>query len=632
MLALIKLTLNKTVWFAGLSVVIAAIQGCELGFNSSSASVFPPTEISGEITLAPEELPNSQKVFPEDIGWISVKEFGAKGDGVTDDTAAILKAMAAPHGDYTRPKILYFPAGTYLVNDTIQYKTGWHSCCVSMQGQGKNKTIIRLQDGAPGFSNPTVPKPVIKTNAGNAAFRNYIRDLTVNVGSDNEGARGIDYVSNNRGSIVNVVIKSEDGSGNAGLAMTRKWPGPSLIKFLSVEGFDYGIHTKHPEYGIVFEHIELKGQQIAGILNEGNALSIRGIKSVNSVPAISNSDQNGLVVVLQGNLVGGQPNIAAIENEGYLYARSIQAEGHKSAIANSNVPIGESIVEEYISHPVYSLFDSPKKSLNLPVEETPIFHDNNLDNWANVKDYPNVQAAMDSGKSTIYFPMGQHRLNETITVPATVKKIVGFESFINLNKKNTKAVISLVEDSTEPLIIEGLWFGNTIIEHSSGRTLAMKHTAFGDTNRIKTFPNSGKLFVEDVQMNLEVGDNQQVWARQINAETLFKPQTKILNSGGELWILGLKTEGKGTVLKTEKQGKTELLGTLVYPVEKFNQIDSQQPAFINKDSQHSLIYTVSSYGKDTNYKIQVEETRNSKTNRLYSETIKDLIIPLYVGY
>lgn len=45
--------------------------------------------------------------------WINVKGFGAKGDGVTDDTAAISAAIA------TMPStgsVLYFPAGTYLTS------------------------------------------------------------------------------------------------------------------------------------------------------------------------------------------------------------------------------------------------------------------------------------------------------------------------------------------------------------------------------------------------------------------------------------------------------------------------------------------------------------------------------------
>ena len=239
---------------------------------------------------------------------------------------------------------------------------------------------------------------------------------------------------------------------------------------------------------------------------------------------------------------------------------------------------------------------------------------------------------MDSGKSTIYFPMGQYKLNEAITVPATVKKILGFESFINLNQKELQAAITVAEDSRDPLIIEGLLIDNTAIEHNSKRTLAIKHTKFGKKNQLNSYPKSGKLFLEDVQMNLQVNNNQQVWARQLNSETLFEGKTKITNSGGRLWILGLKTEGKGTVIKTTEGGETELLGTLIYPVEEFDHSEQQQAAFINKNSSHSLIYSVSVHGAKRNYNIQVQETQKDQTKKLYSRDIKDLKIPLFTGY
>ena len=50
---------------------------------------------------------------------ISVKDFGAKGDGITDDTMAIKNAI-----DSLRPgSTLYFPSGTYMISDTLQLKT-----------------------------------------------------------------------------------------------------------------------------------------------------------------------------------------------------------------------------------------------------------------------------------------------------------------------------------------------------------------------------------------------------------------------------------------------------------------------------------------------------------------------------
>jgi glucan 1,3-beta-glucosidase len=58
----------------------------------------------------------------------NVKDFGAKGDGVTDDTAAINNAISSGGrcGDFcpnqsstTSPAIIFFPAGTYLVSKPL---------------------------------------------------------------------------------------------------------------------------------------------------------------------------------------------------------------------------------------------------------------------------------------------------------------------------------------------------------------------------------------------------------------------------------------------------------------------------------------------------------------------------------
>lgn len=72
----------------------------------------------------------------------SVRDFGAVGDGVTDDTAAINRALFQLYcrNDTTQVRrMLYFPAGTYIVTDTIIIPT-----YAKLVGEGANCTILRL--------------------------------------------------------------------------------------------------------------------------------------------------------------------------------------------------------------------------------------------------------------------------------------------------------------------------------------------------------------------------------------------------------------------------------------------------------------------------------------------------------
>lgn len=65
---------------------------------------------------------------------ISVKDFGATGDGVTNDTAAIQAAITAAGAG----KALYFPAGTYILTATLNALSNQ-----SFEGDGPNNTILR---------------------------------------------------------------------------------------------------------------------------------------------------------------------------------------------------------------------------------------------------------------------------------------------------------------------------------------------------------------------------------------------------------------------------------------------------------------------------------------------------------
>jgi len=375
-------------------------------------------------------------VFPPDAGIVNVKVFGAKGDGKTDDTAAIQNVIKSLKGHQT----LYFPNGTYLVSTTLVYPKGKfikkNKCvgCVRgifTQGQSRDGTIIKLKDNTVGFHNPNSPKPVIETMAGNQAFGYRFFNLTIDIGSGNPGASGIAYISNNSGAISQVRIVSSDPEkkGARGLDMSRKWPGPALVKNVSIEGFDYGIYIERWVYGMAFEHLTLRNQRKVGIFNKNNVIAIRGLKSFNAVPVIHN--HRGSLTVVDGEFYGGSSSFSAIEHvgvaKGILFARNIVTSGYRSAIVQEGEMIPGNTISEYTSRPVSRVFSDAKTSLNLPVEETPDVPwdaENNFEHWVNVGDFgakPDdarddaaaVQRAIDEanrkGKTTVYFPFGRYR-------------------------------------------------------------------------------------------------------------------------------------------------------------------------------------------------------------------------------
>ena len=78
---------------------------------------------------------------------VSVKDFGAVGDGTTNDAAAIQAAIDANPG-----KQILIPSGTYLINTTISVDvSGADAACVRLVGDGSTQTIINNQTGGAAF-------------------------------------------------------------------------------------------------------------------------------------------------------------------------------------------------------------------------------------------------------------------------------------------------------------------------------------------------------------------------------------------------------------------------------------------------------------------------------------------------
>jgi hypothetical protein len=77
--------------------------------------------------------------------FLSVKKYGAAGDGVTDDFAAILAAMTAAMAAGVP---VYFPAGTYLLSSKITVSSAQK---LMMLGAARDLTILKWNNATPGL-------------------------------------------------------------------------------------------------------------------------------------------------------------------------------------------------------------------------------------------------------------------------------------------------------------------------------------------------------------------------------------------------------------------------------------------------------------------------------------------------
>jgi hypothetical protein len=597
-----------------------------------------------------------EKKFPSDSGIVNITSYGVDlADNSNDDTQKILQAIKDNIG---RSKIIYFPNGVYNINNTLEWKnsSGRWGAYLSFQGQSRANTIFKLRNNT--FTSTGAPKAVIKTaddatEEGNEAFRNSIQDITVNTGTGNTGAIGIDWLANNRGILENVTIQSGDGQGLRGLSLMRVWQGPCLVKNVSISGFNYGIDVNESISSVTFEHITLSNQKVIGLRNQDNVVTVRNLKSTNNVPVIQNLDnrngygRRGLVTVLDGNFTGtsGASTKTAIVNESGLYVRNLVTSGYRAAIRHYSNDVSGASHGEWSDH-VASL-SGATQGLNLGVRETPGYWNNDMTQWAKVgsrnsgetDDTPRIQRAIDSGKPVVYFTPGDYFLRDTVIVRGSVRHIVGMEAHLrpasSHSFSSSKALIRFDSPSSsiESVLLERInLFGNDLavmgIEHNSTKTVVLKDMEIWDcaapsySNR----PGVGPLFIEDVASagafhsgfvgGWRFSNPQSVWARQFNPEHSNSPM--VYNNGGKLWVLGMKTEREPTVLENRGRGHVEILGGC-FVAGTVSSPSSTTPCFINHESSLSTSYVTAF----ADYNVHVRETREGVVRELSRNNVPD---------
>ncbi len=599
--------------------------------------------------------PSRDVLLPPGTQYVDVTQppYNAVGDGKADCTAAIQAAL-------DKSRQVYLPAGTYLVSDVLIWgiKEG-DAKRRQLQGRCRDKVILKLKDSCPGYDKPGQPREVLRlASRGNLegpanAFRNAVYDLTIDVGRGNPGAIGVLFYAHNQGAMENVRIVAAEGSGLCGVDLYRGLTGPCLVKNVEVEGFAYGIRAGGSVRHIALDGITVRHQRTYGLYNDCNVLSVCGFRSVNQVPAVHNRAGWGFITLVNADLRGGAADAAAIENvNGYMFVRNAQVAGYRSAILSHGKATLGPHVEEWTSHPYFSLFDSPGRSLNLPIERTPEVAWDPPGKWVNLAGFPPgkatrdvrgkprayddysdaLQKAIDSGARTIYFgplPQGKsYGFSKTVLVRGNVARLIGMEESVEF--RAPEADFRVVDGSAPVVVIERFERRYATSERhvavDTARTVVIKNSIF---HGVTVTAKAGKVFLEDVCGGPFLFAGGTIWARQLNPECL---PLKIANDGGTLWLMGLKTERGGTVLRTTGGGRTEVLGGMLYATSG----PKPDPAFPCVDSAISVSIAQACHN-GCPFEVPFSETRRGVTRTLkWAQTFRrdgwGMAMPLYVGY
>jgi hypothetical protein len=202
-----------------------SLTGSEVDVDADKVRVIDATDNRPKLVTVEELLMNTESFTQSGSGasartvqaklrdWVSVKDFGAVGDGTTDDTSAIQACISAV-GSGT----VYFPAGTYKVTSTLTVGT----TAVHLRGAGKQATKVKFA--------PTANDTLISVTAG-ASTLDYgsIRDITLYSEDSTYTKVALELIDITRYEVENVAI-----NGNVTANFANMWSGANSV----------GINTK----------------------------------------------------------------------------------------------------------------------------------------------------------------------------------------------------------------------------------------------------------------------------------------------------------------------------------------------------------------------------------------------------
>lgn len=238
--------------------------------------------------------------FVQSFGWISVKDYGATGDGTTDDTAAIQAANDAVNAQ--GGGTLFWPAGTYVVSQITMAANAnvqWMGCgdsssikwtfnaaggagsMISISGGASRLMFDMLQFNGSGLTNPAASRNnhLIAIGNGSAAVEIYVErcKFTGMVASSGDGVNVKGSAGNlaSRWWITDCVF---DGCSRFGVGVEQGYEiGWICENYFTNNGTDIGVVAASD---VAASNLEILSNQIIHTGTTRHAVRIEGPASV----------------------------------------------------------------------------------------------------------------------------------------------------------------------------------------------------------------------------------------------------------------------------------------------------------------------------------------------------------------
>jgi sugar lactone lactonase YvrE len=185
--------------------------GLEIGEDGKERGVVMRRQLRKLSQPAPAVI-SDIPTLPPVSSWVNVRTADVKGDGKTDDTAA-LRAAIEKH------RALFFPSGTYRVTGSLELKPD-----TVLIGLNPGNTSIALAPEAQGFAGAGTSVGVLVAPKGG---RNIVVSIGISPGTSNPRAAGVVWMAGNESMLDDVSFPG--GSGGARGANTSDSQGPDLL-------------------------------------------------------------------------------------------------------------------------------------------------------------------------------------------------------------------------------------------------------------------------------------------------------------------------------------------------------------------------------------------------------------------